>query len=55
MEEYSYTSTQILGHTGPVTGTLYFTLLYFTTVIDFSLCGSSPYTIKDKTNRNKYA
>jgi len=23
MEEYSYTSTHPLGHTGPVTGTLY--------------------------------
>jgi len=27
MEEYSYTSTHPLGHTGPVTGTLY---LFFT-------------------------
>jgi len=28
MEEYSYTSTHPLGHTGPVTGKIYFTLLY---------------------------
>ena len=27
MEEYSYTSTHTLGHTGPVTGTLYLYLL----------------------------
>ena len=27
MEEYSYTSTHPLGHTGPVTGTLYLYLL----------------------------
>ena len=31
MEEYSYTSTQALGHTGPVTGSLYlFTFLILT-------------------------
>jgi hypothetical protein len=28
MEEYSYTSTHPLGHTGPVTGLLYLYLLY---------------------------
>jgi len=28
MEEYSYTSTHPLGHTGPVTGTLYLFYLY---------------------------
>ena len=28
MEEYSYTSTDPLGHTGPVTGSLYFLLIY---------------------------
>jgi len=28
MEEYSYTSTHPLGHTGPVTGTLYLLLIY---------------------------
>jgi len=28
MKEYSYTSTQPLGHTGPVTGSLYLYLLY---------------------------
>ena len=27
MEEYSYTSTHLLGHTGPVTGSLCFTVL----------------------------
>jgi len=25
-----------------------------TTAIEFSLCGSSPYTSTDKTNKNKY-
>ena len=29
MEEYSYTSTHPLGHTGPVTGSLYLYLLFF--------------------------
>ena len=29
MEEYSYTSTHPLGHTGPVTGSLYLSSLYF--------------------------
>jgi len=29
MEEYGYTSTHPLGHTGPVTGTLYFYLLFY--------------------------
>ena len=29
MEEYSYTSTHPLGHTGPVTGTLYLYLEYY--------------------------
>jgi len=28
MEEYSYTSTHPLGHTGPATGTLYLYLYY---------------------------
>jgi len=28
IEEYSYTSTHPLGHTGPVTGSLYLHLLY---------------------------
>jgi len=28
MEEYSYTSTQPLGHTGPLTGTLYSKYVY---------------------------
>ena len=28
MEEYSYTSTHTLGHTGPVTGSLYLFYLY---------------------------
>ena len=28
MEEYSYTSTHPLGHTGPVTGKFYLYLLY---------------------------
>ena len=33
MEEYSYTSTQILGHTGPVTGSLYISFLQYITSI----------------------
>ena len=28
MAEWSYTSTHPLGHTGPVTGSLYFTLVH---------------------------
>jgi len=28
IEEYSYTSTHPLGHTGPVTGSLYFFFIY---------------------------
>ena len=33
MEEYSYTSTHPLGHTGPVTGSLYIYLFFFTKYI----------------------
>jgi len=46
MEEWSYTSTHPLGHTGPVTGSLY---LYLYMLITFRLCyqnkqGLLPYT-----------
>jgi len=34
MEEQSYTSTQTLGHTGPVTGSLYLFPLYHNTEIN---------------------
>ena len=29
-------------------------IIIITTVIELSLCGSSPYTSTDKTNKNKY-
>ena len=36
MEEYSYTCTHPLGHTGPVTGTLYlFSIMHGTCTIGF--------------------
>ena len=61
MEEESYTSTHPLGHTEPVTGTLYFLLLQLLllllllllTAVELSLGGSSPYTSTNKTNKDK--
>ena len=38
MEQYSYTSTHPLGHTGPVTGSLYFIYIYI--VLHMQLVGS---------------
>jgi hypothetical protein len=39
-------------HFAAVTRTLFLLLLF--TGIELSLCGSSPYTSTDKTNKNKY-
>jgi len=36
MEEYSYTSTHPLGHTEPVTGSLYLLLLFFVFLFVFT-------------------
>jgi len=43
MEEYSYTSTHPLGHTGPVTGSLYLFFYYNIIILrdHRSICGSS--------------
>jgi len=43
MEEYTYTSTHLLGHTGPVTGKLYLYLytLYCTVVHNISFLSTS--------------
>ena len=38
MEEYSYTSTHPLGHTGPVTGTLYLLPLYIYIYVCVCVC-----------------
>ena len=58
MVEYSYTSTHPLGHTGPVTGSLYLFIILYTTLIDLFhsaisdrlfLCGTSYSKLKRKS------
>jgi hypothetical protein len=46
MEQYSYTSTHPLGHTGSVTGTLYFSFIHImgTTKLKQLILGNKEYT-----------
>jgi hypothetical protein len=37
MEQYSYTSTHIVGHTGPVMGSLYLFIYYYCAAVEINI------------------
>ena len=57
MEEYSYTSTHSLGHTGPVTGSLYliYTYIYIYICVCVCVCGVCVCVCTDEVQTVVYA